>query len=189
VRGLSVACVFAFAALLPAQTNIRNVDFKNFTYPRTGPLLGHDRLMWLATDVKGKVRLRNGSDGEGFTLASVAYGDVTGEHRDDAIVVLHFDTGGTQQTDYIYIVRATDSGPKVLAYCYTGDRAYSGLYGVSADRGALVVELFDPDKQEGDCCSTGIIRTRYQWKDGRFEAVGASLKKAIPPPEVHPSGD
>jgi hypothetical protein len=174
---------------MPAQTGIRNVDFKNFTYPRTGPLLGHDRLMWLATNVNGKVRLRNGSDGEGFTFASVTYGDVTGEHRDDAIVVLHYDTGGTQQTDYIYIVRATDSGPKVLAYCYTGDRAYSGLYKVYADHGALIVELMDPDKQEGDCCSSGIIQTTYRWRNGRFERAGMPVRKDIGPPEVHPDGN
>ena len=189
VRGVWIACVFAFAASLPAQTDLRKVDFKNFTYPLTGPLLGHDRLMWLSMDAEEHIRLRNGSDGRGFTLDSVIYGDVTGGHRDDAIVVLHYDTGGTQQTDYIYIVRTTESRPRVLAYCYTGDRAYSGLYGVSADRGTLVVDLFDPDKREGDCCSSGIIRPRYQWRNGRFEPAGAPVKKEIPPPEVHPDGE
>jgi hypothetical protein len=71
MRGFLVATLFAFAALTPAQSEIRKVDFKNFTYPRTGPLLGHSRLMWLATGVNGKVTLRNGNDGEGFTLQSV----------------------------------------------------------------------------------------------------------------------
>jgi hypothetical protein len=32
---------------LAAQENIRQVDFKNFTYPLSGRLLGHSSLEWL----------------------------------------------------------------------------------------------------------------------------------------------
>lgn len=183
MRTLLVAALFAFATLTAAQSGIRKIDFKNFTYPRTGPLLGHSRLRWLATNVKGKVTLHNGSDGEGFSFQSVTYASVTGGKEEDAIVVLHYDTGGTQQTDYIYIVRETKQGPKVAAYCYTGDRAYSGLYAVDANHGALIVELFDPDKSEGDCCSSGIIRTRYVWRHGGFERQGSPVHAGIKSPQ------
>ena len=88
------------------------------------------------------------------------------------IVGLHYTTGGTQQTDYIYIFSSAASAPKLLAYCYTGDRAASGLSKAYANRGRLVIERFDPRKQVGDCCSTGIVRTRYQWRGDRFEPVG-----------------
>ncbi|MGH9605959.1 MAG: hypothetical protein ACRD3N_09695 [Terracidiphilus sp.] len=186
--------IFASSGLSFGQSSIRQVDFKNFTYPLSGHLLGHDRLQWLGTSkdarlARAPIRLVNGSDltksssfvmdgkeydqYEGFTLQSVQYADLTGDGKEDAIVVLRYLTGGTQTTNYVYVYALDPGKPKLLAYCYTGDRAYSGLYKVYGEDGELVAELFDPKKAEGDCCSSGFVRTRYQWRDGRFEAVGA----------------
>jgi len=180
--------------LADAQKSIRQVDFKNFTYPFSGTLLGHDRLQWLdmpreAHSNRKPIHLVNGDDltklsssliggheytqWEGFTLQSVNFADVTGDGKDDAIVVLKYDTGGTQKTHYVYIYSFDDGKPKLLAYCHTGDRAYSGLYKVYGERGALVFELLDPKKRSGDCCSSGFVRTRYKWHNGRFEVFGA----------------
>jgi hypothetical protein len=108
----------------------------------------------------------------GFTLGSVQYDDVTGDGKEDAIVVIHFDTGGTQQSDYIYVYEFQNGRAKLIAYCYTGDRAYSGLYGVYGKGGLLVVELNDPSKMQGDCCSARFIRTKYAWRGGKFVPVG-----------------
>jgi hypothetical protein len=69
--------------------------------------------------------------------------------------------------------------PKLLAYFNAGDRAYYGLCRVFGESGKLVLELFDPDKREGDCCSTGIVRTRYKWRDGRFEAIGPVERETL----------
>ena len=175
------------------QKSIREVDFKNFTYPLSGILLGHDRLQWLdmstATHSDGKpIHLVNGDDltksssivmdgreytqWEGFTLQSVEFADVTGDGQEEAIVVLHYRTGGTQQTDYAYIYSFAAGRPKLLAYFHSGSRADSGLYKVYGESGQLVVELFDPEKRSGACCSSGFVRTRYKWHDGRFEVFG-----------------
>jgi hypothetical protein len=127
----------------------------------------------------------NGSDARGlpgFTLKSVKFSDVTGDGREDAIVVIHLDTGGTQQTDYAYIFSFVDEKPKLLAYFHSGDRAYAGLRGVYGDHEQLVIELFDPEKRQGDCCSSQFVRTRYRWHDGRFEAVGASELQTLKKP-------
>ena len=186
--------IFASCGLSFGQNSIGQVDFKNFTYPLSGHLLGHDRLQWLGTPKDGTltqppIRLVNGSDltkvssfvmdgkeygqYEGFTLQSVQYSDLAGNGKEDAIVVLRYLTGGTQTTNYVYVYALDAGKPKLLAYCHTGDRAYSGLYKVYGEGGDLVVELLDPKKARGDCCSTGFVRTRYQWRDRRFEAVGA----------------
>ena len=50
-----LACVFTASAF--AQANIRQVDFKNFTYPLKGPLLGHGAMSWLGDP-------KNGTPGE-----------------------------------------------------------------------------------------------------------------------------
>jgi hypothetical protein len=62
---LDLAILFSSGAAT-AQT-IRQVDFKNSTYPLSGPLLGHDRLHWLdipsAAHPGGKhIHLVNGNE-------------------------------------------------------------------------------------------------------------------------------
>jgi hypothetical protein len=52
---------------LAAQQNIRQVDFKNFTYPLSGRLLGHGSLEWLDTPAhpgtnRRMIHLVDGSD-------------------------------------------------------------------------------------------------------------------------------
>lgn len=178
---------------IAAQHSIRQVDFKNFTYPLSGPLLGHTELKWLGDPKDGysrqkPIHLVNGDDlaksssfvmdGQGytqwagFTLQSVEYADVTGDGKEDAIVVLRYLTGGTQNTHYVYIHSFDAGKPKLLAHCHTGNRAYLGLYKVYGEHGNLVFELLDPRKSTGDCCSSGFVRTRYKWDGSRFEAFG-----------------
>jgi hypothetical protein len=189
------------AGFVSAQNSIRQVDFKNFSYPLKDYLLGHSELKWLSAQVAGSpklltIQLRDGKnlqkepigkigDGgyyevSGFTLREVKYADLTGDGKEDAIVVLSYQSGGTQGTNYIYNYTLDAGKPKLLAYCHTGDRAYSGLYKVYGQHGLLVVELLDPEKQMGDCCSAGFIRTRYRWSDGRFQAVGKPVHGAMP---------
>jgi len=170
--------IVLFSGLASAQQSIREVDFKNFIYPLSGPLLGHSELKWLGRLEDGHskrkpINLVHGQDGEGFTLQSVSFSNMTGDGQEDAIVVLLYQTGGTQNTHYVYIYSFADGKPKLLAYCHTGSRGYSGLYRVYGERGALVFELLDQKMMEGECCSSGFVRTRYQWRAGRFEAVGA----------------
>ena len=126
----------------------------------------------------GRWRL-DAEDGEdqslfsGLTLEAVEFADVTDDGKEEALVILRFDTGGTAYSHYVYIYSLAAGKPRLLAYFHSGDRAYSGLYRVYGEGGKLVVELFDPEKRTGDCCSTGFVRTRYRWRDGRFEALGA----------------
>jgi len=196
MRSLALGLLILISAgLATAQKNIRQVDFKNFTYPLSGALLGHDRLQWLdkpseAHPHRQPIHLVNGDNltkassfvmngqeyaqWEGFTLQSVEFADATGEGKEDAIVVLEYLTGGTQKTHYVYIYAFGDGKPKLLGYFHSGDRAYSGLRKVYGENGKLVIELFDPQKRSGDCCSSGFVRTRYKWHNGRFEAFGTS---------------
>jgi len=165
------------AGSVRAQNGIRQVDFKSFTYPLSGPLLGHGELKWLGNPKDGyskrkAIHLVNGQDSTGFSFQSVEFADVTGDGKEDAIVVLFYRTGGTQNTHYIYIYSLDSGKPKLRAYCHTGDRAYFGLYKVYGAKGQLVFELLDPSKREGDCCSSRFVRTRYQWREGHFAAVG-----------------
>jgi hypothetical protein len=88
VLGLFILCSIGFAE---AQPPTQQVDFKNFTYPLSGPLLGHDRLVWLRLAKTDHVTLKNGKDDSGFVLQSVKFANVTDDGKEDAIVVLRFD--------------------------------------------------------------------------------------------------
>ena len=117
----------------------------------------------------------------GFTLQSVDFADLIGDGKEEAIVVLLYRTGGTQNTHYVYIYALDNGNPKLLAYC-TGDRAYSGLSKVYGERGKLVFELFDPDMRQADCCSSGIVRTRFIWSNGRFVIRGKVEREELKQP-------
>jgi hypothetical protein len=180
---LFAAVIISAAAL--AGDNSHNDTFKNFEYPFAVSKAWPDHLEWLDSTGTHRVMLVNGrwrdpdsgSDEpfRGLTLESVQFGDVTGDGKQEAIVVLRFDTGGTQYSHYVYIYSLQEPRPRVLAYFHSGDRSASGLYRVYAQRGELVVELFDPEKRSGDCCSSRFIRRRFEWKDSRYQQVGRAV--------------
>jgi hypothetical protein len=191
---------------LVAQENIRQVNFKDFTYPLSGHLLGHSGLQWLdgsaqTTTNRKPIQLADGKDltktssfvmdgkeyaqYEGFTLESVRYADLTGDGNEEAIVDLIYHSGGTQTTNYVYIYTLDQHRPKLLAYCHTGSRSSSGLYGVYGKEGLLVFELFDPTRSQGECCSSGVLISRYKWQSGVFKRVGTTERRSLPPPQEH----
>jgi hypothetical protein len=98
-------CLLVASLHSGAQQGIRSVDFKNFTYPLAGPLLGHQNMEWLSDPRSGyskkrPIHLVNGKElsaecaggacngPEGFVFESVQYVKLTGEEGEDAIVVL-----------------------------------------------------------------------------------------------------
>lgn len=191
---------------LSAQETIRQVDFKNFTYPVSGHLLGHSSLQWFDpstanTNMKS-IQLAKGKDlkklssfvmggkeydqYEGFTLEKVRYADLTADGNEEAVVDLVYHSGGTQTTNYVYIYTLDHHRPKLLAYCHTGSRSYSGLYDVYGQKGLLVFELLDPTRSQSDCCSSGVLITRYKWQSGSFKRVGAAEQRTLPPPQEEP---
>ena len=177
--------LFGLLVLLASVSFAADKDlstFKNFSYPfGDGQGWAHE-LKWQDVKESTKAALVNGkwrepdSDSEqsfsGLTFESAKLGDVTGDGINDAIVVLRYDTGGTQYSHYVYIYSLRDNTPRLLAYFHSGDRAASGLYRVYAERRSLVVELFDPAKQQGDCCSEGFVRKRFRWTGTAFKKLG-----------------
>jgi len=169
--------ILASTVLVHAQKTIRQVDFKNFTYPLSSHMLSHARLQWLDTSpgsIKERaIRLVNGKDVSGFTLQSVAYADLTGNGKEDAVVAVRYDSGSTQNTHYVYIYSMADGHPKLLAFCHTGGGANLGLHRAYGEQSQLVIEMLDRQSTQGDCCTSGFMRMRYRWHDGGFQISGA----------------
>jgi hypothetical protein len=160
----------------------RNIDFRNFTFPfpPTAFLGVPDGMKWMA-NVTTSVTLVNGrhdfdtngpSRGPSVILDEVRYGYLTMSGQLDAMVMLSYHTGGTAYWNYVYAFSLASGNPKLLGWFQTGSRADSGLYRVIVTNGEFSLDLFDPAKREGDCCSTGFVRSRYLWENGQFKQAG-----------------
>ena len=119
-------------------------------------------------------------------VAPIEYGDVTGDGREEAMVVLYAEVGGTSSSSDVFIYTLRDARPVLLWKFATGDRADGGLRRIYAENGQLVVELAGKNKiigsdlyapdgtRTGACCPSVFTRTRYKWIRGRFVRSGES---------------
>src|ERR671933_2376097 len=104
---LMAAAIFAVAQAAPPRS-IRDIDFRNFSYP-TLPT----HKCWMS-----RVRVRNGRYGSvknfspgripkggcwAVDVAPIEYGDVTGDGREEAMVVLYAEVGGTSSSNDVFI--------------------------------------------------------------------------------------
>ncbi|MDQ6653157.1 MAG: hypothetical protein M3Y84_10485, partial [Acidobacteriota bacterium] len=122
-------------------------------------------------------------------LVSLAYGDVTGEGSEEAMVVLFENVKGSAIPYYVYVYALERRKPKALWSFETGDRGDGGLRKVYAENGGLVVELYGKNTGIGDiankeeagaCCPKSFTRIRYQWRRQKFRQKGS--REVLPNP-------
>lgn len=196
MRGLpTVVCCICCCAVVSAvgQKSIRDIDWKNFSYPLAEIDSVPGDVLWMplrvasetATLSKGEYALPDCSDEMDecplVTFDSVRYGTLTGIESTVAAVVLTYHSGGTAGWQYVYLFALKSGQPRLIAWLRTGSRAYQGLREVSMIGGDLVLAVNDPDKRSGDCCSYGTITTRYRWQSEAFSAIGQPDFKTDPP--------
>jgi hypothetical protein len=185
----------ASAIAAPPDHDIRNVDFGNHVYPwhptRGWPhALEWQRISeenhveivnrrWKEPDDSGTTSSNSGAPFVGLTLEEIVFGDLTGDSKDEAVVILRYDSGGTQYHHYVYVYRMEADSLKLLAWFRSGDRAANGLYRVVVRDHKLIVDLYDPARQQGDCCSSGFIRRQYRWSGSMFVKTG-TIERGTP---------
>jgi hypothetical protein len=175
----------------PIGSSIQSIDFGNFTYPAAPDFSAEQ---W---------SLKNGKyEGDSFrdpvVLASIAYGDVTGDGSDEAFIILEISVRGTAIPHVVYIYAEQRGNPKLLWSFSTGDRGDGGLRRVYSERGELIVELYgkdrligkplytsDPYATEGICCPKFFTRARYKWQGDHFQQD--EKEEVLPNPEAHGS--
>lgn len=164
-----------------SDRSIRQIDFKNFTYPWTKEQGAPETF-----DLKGGKNERKGSEEREATLRSVEYGDVTGDGLEEAMISIYPWSGGNCQCYMVYIYSLENGKPKLLWNFDTFDRAEGGFKRAYAENGKLVIELFGdnkfengewsfsiaPGKFKGLCCPTTYNRFRFGWDGGHFVLTG-----------------
>jgi hypothetical protein len=167
-----------FAAPVNAQTDIRKVDFKNFTY-----VIGD-----LSDENKMKVTVKNGEffrdkedDKLYFSVQSIEYGDINGDGQDEAIVTTAYNSGGTGTFSDGFVFTLKNGKPVVLTGFEGGDRADGGLVSAKVSDGILIVERNSPGEFGGSCCPQVIETTRYKWNGKRLAQVGKTESRELYP--------
>lgn len=179
-----------------SDSPLAKFDFKNYTYPLPrGWQNPDDSDVTLKNGVLAPVSVAvndDMSDEEkieakserriGMSYVTTKYMDVTGDGKDEALVVLKVETAGSAIPQFVYVYDWKDDKPELIWYFRTGDRADGGLKSMSVQNGLFVVELFGQDrfllgatetgKITGDfeqlCCPTYFTRTYYKWNSKNF---------------------
>lgn len=159
---------------------IRQVDFKNFTYPwyPTGYPPPHAKRKITLRDGEMKKDAVKNIDRIWASLANVSYADLTGDGSEEAIVtvVTNFDPNGSVACVFLYRLR--NGEPRLLWSHETGDRANGGLRSIKVEGFDLVVEQYEikSDWSKGSyedgtalCCPKRFIRCHYRWNGEKFE--------------------
>ncbi|MGZ8171942.1 MULTISPECIES: hypothetical protein [Methylobacter] len=171
--------------------DIHRIDFRNFTYE-----IGKS---WCA-DVLGKtvVQVRNGEsestnkeqplDGFSFfiydlTTFPIFYGDLTGDKRDEAVVLTS--CGGMHPEEQAFIYTMQNGRAVLLTKLEEGNRAFGGIVfghqqcqgcseGIKIQNGLLTVERMWGDAA---CCPKYIEKKEYRWDGRQLIQVGKAHRR------------
>lgn len=166
------------AVLAQSDGDIHRVNFQDFIYR---PSCAH----LASEDVEAQIRTRNGkyevyNDKEqiGFTIRTPAYGDLTNDGVDEAVILSSCNTGGSGQFSEGFIYTIRGEKPLLLARIPGGDRADGGLHDLTVERGLLVVERYARKDTSGLCCPDFVDTTRYRWDGRKLVQAGKTTRRA-----------
>jgi hypothetical protein len=159
------------------EHSIREVDFKNFDYPYKK---SEPNEMWEQLDSSTRIKLVDGrrdlENDDSLFFNSVAYGDLDHDGQEEAAVDLRYSTGGTQNWHYLYVFKQSDRGVELISRFVSGSRADGGLIKATIRSGELIIDLADPERRQGDCCSKGFERMIYRLDGRTFQDSGPRYK-------------
>jgi hypothetical protein len=162
-----------------AKAGIRQVDFRNFTY----------RLPNLTRDFElGEVRLYNGKTNNGglgtdrpnCELYQIAYGDLTSDGNEEAVVVLIFNLGGSAFWMDGQIFTLKNGRPMLLTKFGAGDRGHGRVRTVAVNKTLLIVDFDIPGNDDASCCPSYYQVVKYRWNGRNMVEVEKSPIKKRP---------
>lgn len=192
----------AFIGSAAAQTDIKDVDFNNFTYQ---PFCGNTEPQTMAV-TKGlffeeidvtpsasetppaksnentpptqpiKIYQRRY-----FKPYATIYGDLNGDAIDEAIVLTTCSRGGVESYTEGFIYGIRDGNTEFFTRIEGGDRALGGLRSVKIENNLIVVERSRPDSSGDACCTEFVETSSYRLFDDRLTPVGEKTSVELYP--------
>ncbi len=158
------------------DSSIKNVDFKNFSFPLS--IGAKDEKEKILTLKNGK--LEKSKEGMGANLGEVQYADLTGDKIDEAIINLGMTGEKDAKSNMVYVYTLEDKKPKMLWSFETKGGEKVGLKEIKADNGKLLVEMFGDVKfnkgtfetiKSKESVKDKTTKIPLKWNKKQFEAV------------------
>jgi len=180
---ISICLLLVLDSSAFAQNDIHSIDFKNFTY---SPFCAGDAPETL-TAKDGEFSKETPQDGYVdrlyFNVSDIAYGDLNGDGRDEAIVLTVCNTGGTGNFSEGFVFTMKGAKATMTGRIPGGDRAYGGLRSTRVEKGLLLVDSNDPGKDGAACCPELILTTTYKVVGNKLTKIGKATSRDIYPTE------
>lgn len=167
------------AFLVSAQTDIKSVDFRNFTYE---PFCAGEETTKIS--VKDGEFMQETKLSDEFTerfyfgVYESAYGDLNGDGKDEAVILTNCNTGGTGQFSEGFVYGIKNGKPVLLTRIMGGDRANGGLRSARIENGQLVVES---NEGSAACCTEFVITNKYRLTGTKLAPSGKPITRELYP--------
>jgi hypothetical protein len=174
---LLVSALIIFASVPVCNAQIRNMDWKNFTYP------------WYPADARPpysarKITLVNGEfvvyadskrkiENLSISFDNVSYAELTGDGREEAIVYISGTETFNSFTGCIFVYTMSRGRLRLLWKHQTGDRGMGGLKDLKVVNRELVVEQYEDNRCMA--CTDHWRRTLYRWNGRRFRITKSQV--------------
>jgi len=159
--------------------DIRQVDFRSFTFSRSG-----GKKAELIQFRDGKYV---GGEGLNYSLMRFAYGDLTGDGDEEAVILLRGQNSPVSRTldeVFIYTLR---NGRAVLLTSFAGGRRGDYICSVlpsesnfKVEGNLLIIDQAVALEGDNDLIPTRYYTVTYRWDGERMEEMGRSALKPLP---------
>lgn len=105
---------------------------------------------------------------------TIAFGDLTGDRSEEGVILVSYNLGGSGEFTGVFVYSLEKGVPRLMATVKGGDRAHGGLKSALVQNEKLIVESYQPDKDDCNACYGSILITRYEWQGGKLVSVGAT---------------
>jgi hypothetical protein len=173
--------LLAFSLSAFAQSNIRQVDFNNFTHKPF--CAGEDTRDITVKNSEFSEEKQSGDliERSYFKVFAVTYGDLNGDAKDEAFVLTLCNLGSEVYISEGFVYTLKNDKPVLMTRFQGGDRAQGGLRSAKVEKGMFVVERYSVDETGGACCPEFVVTTNYKWNGREFVEVGVPAKRELYP--------
>jgi hypothetical protein len=114
-----------------------------------------------------------------LAIRDVTFGDVDGDGREEAVLLIDSNLGGAGTSLDGYVFGLQDGRPLLREHVPGGDRGDGGIESVSISSGHVIVRRFELGPRDGACCPSRVSIERWRWENGHLvkEAVVAVRKR------------
>lgn len=120
-------------------------------------------------------------------IRQIAFGDVDGDGREEALLVVSSNLGGAGTMICGYVFGLENGAPVLRATIEGGDRGDGGIESMKVQNGLVLVRRFG-DENSGACCPNRIEVEKWAWTGTALEQRGKSTSMRRAPKPWFASG-